>query len=446
MQAIDTNAHVPTEQYRTLLGGAKGMKNHVSGIRNILRRRTVLAPAGIVAGSIILLSLATGCGASGPAPASTQERTSSIQQTPQVSNSADGENVEVIRVGSRADLQLRLFEAALEGDTETLRRLLREGADPNETHASDVPPLLWLAVESENLEVVQILLDAGADPDQPGPDGSSSAALALKLDNQEILAAISGAGGSAAIAPGNEVQDLLDAVDRQNADLLKVVLESGADPNTLVPATSGFYIDTNADGVRDLWMAPILYIAVSRDQPDTVRVLLEAGADPDARGFIYLLEGDDGNRQDSIAAALGVPENPDIESGPYGNTSLHRAIENENVAIVEALLQAGANTEALTQRDETALILAVNKATAKVVTSDENIKIVEALLQAGANTEALDRFGETPLILAVESDNTVVVTLLIEVGANLDVVDRFGRPLSAGGNEEIEKILSEAAR
>lgn len=363
----------------------------------------MLALAGTVAGSIIWLSLATGCSASGPAPASTQEIASPIQ-TPQVSKSADGGKAEVIRVGGRADLQLSLFEAVLQGDTETLRRLLREEADPNETHNSEVPPLLWLAVESENLEVVQILLEAGADPNQPGPDGSSPAALATKLNNQEILAAISEDGGSAVIASGNEVQDLLDAVERQNADLLRVVIEAGADPNTLVPATSGFYIDANADGVRDLWMAPILYIAVSRDQPDTVRVLLEAGADPDARGFIYLLGGGDENRQDSIAAALGVPENPNIESGPYGDTSLHRAIENENV------------------------------------------KIVEALLNAGADTEALDRFGETSLILAVDADSTAVAALLIEAGASLDVVNRFGRPLSAQGNEEMAKILSEARR
>ena len=147
-------------------------------------------------------------------------------------------------------------------------------------------------------------MDYGADPDKPGPDGSSPALLAAEFGDPEILAAVSGAGGSATTSGSNQVETMLNALGQRNSEMLRVMLEGGADPNAQVPASA--YVDLNADGVRDLWLVPILHEAFNSKQPDTVRVLLDAGADPNATGFVYLLEEDTSDPQENITALFGI--------------------------------------------------------------------------------------------------------------------------------------------
>ncbi len=57
---------------------------------------------------------------------------------------------------------LRLIEAARSGDSYKIRRLLEEGADPDEADANGITALIMASTVGE-LKAVKILLSAGAD-------------------------------------------------------------------------------------------------------------------------------------------------------------------------------------------------------------------------------------------------------------------------------------------
>ena len=75
-----------------------------------------------------------------------------------------------------------LMAAALYGDAALVKALLAAGADPNAANSAGVTPLMWAA---PRVEIVQLLLDAGADVDARSEDGRSALVIA------------SGSGGAA---------------------------------------------------------------------------------------------------------------------------------------------------------------------------------------------------------------------------------------------------------
>ncbi|MDX1528588.1 MAG: ankyrin repeat domain-containing protein [Gammaproteobacteria bacterium] len=69
----------------------------------------------------------------------------------------------MLTIVPRFDCQdLRLIEAARSGDSSQIRRLLDEGADPDEADANGLTALIMASSVGE-LEAVKILLGAGAD-------------------------------------------------------------------------------------------------------------------------------------------------------------------------------------------------------------------------------------------------------------------------------------------
>ena len=171
------------------------MKNHFRRDFKTLRGRAALGLAATIIASVALLLPAEGCSTSEPTLTGTEEESDRTQTQREVIPTEAVED-EWDREENFTHEDLRLIDAADQADVETLRRLLQEGADPNETDEYGSPPPLRVAVALGNLEMVQLLLDAGADPDKPGPDGSSPALLAAEIGDPEILTAVSVAGGT----------------------------------------------------------------------------------------------------------------------------------------------------------------------------------------------------------------------------------------------------------
>ena len=95
-------------------------------------------------------------------------------------------------------------------------------------------------------------------------------------------------------------------------------------------------------------------------------------------------------------------------------TPLHfAAMTNENLAVLQALLDAGANPDAKGSNDRTPLH--------EAVTFNEHPAGIQALLDAGANPDAKDSAGATPLHQAARSStNTAVMQALLDAGANVN--------------------------
>ncbi|KAG2487852.1 hypothetical protein HYH03_013569 [Edaphochlamys debaryana] len=123
-------------------------------------------------------------------------------------------------------------------------------------------------------------------------------------------------------------------------------------------------------------------------------------------------------------------------------TPLHVAVRHGHLAVVEALLGAGADTEADGEDIETPLF--------KAITSRQ-LDVAKALLRAGADTEATDVHGYTPLHMAVAKGDAAGTRALLEAGANTETVNTVDHtPLwtasSSGHSHVVLELLSFGAR
>ena len=131
-------------------------------------------------------------------------------------------------------------DAAQRGDVESVRSLLRSGADVNAAHGDGMTALHW-AAEAGHAELAEMLLYAGA---------NHGAVTRLGDYTPLHLAARGG-----------------------RADVTVLLIEAGADVGT----------GTSTGGVQ-----PLHFAARSGD-PGTIAALLEAGADPNATESLSLI-------------------------------------------------------------------------------------------------------------------------------------------------------------
>jgi ankyrin repeat protein len=92
-----------------------------------------------------------------------------------------------------------------------------------------------------------------------------------------------------------------------------------------------------------------------------------------------------------------------------GSTALHWAAQKDDVEMAKVLLGAGASVKATTRIGAaTPLFMACRNG---------NAAMVETLIQAGADANSIDEHGTTPLMMAASAGNPNAIKVLIEHGA-----------------------------
>ncbi len=163
---------------------------------------------------------------------------------------------------------------------------------------------------------------------------------------------------------------LVDAARNGNAEAVRSLLASGADPNQAAP-----------DG------ATAVHWAVHGNNLAMLNALLDAGAKPD-----------------------GVTR--------YQIVPLTLAAQNGSAALVERLLDAGASPDTVSEEGQTALMTAARNG---------SVAAVRALLKRGAQVGLKESFrGQTALMFAAGEGNTDAVALLLESGATLNERSKGG--------------------
>lgn len=168
-----------------------------------------------------------------------------------------------------------LCKAAKEGDLDKTELLLAVGANPNAVSSNinanpehkeivgDFP--LRFAVFAKRADIVRMLLEGGANPNQANKDGATPLTAATTAEIANILLD-AGANPDTTTTNKEGGTALMFAAYHGQLEIVKVLLDNGANPNM---------------AAKDGWTA--LNIAANNGQGAVAKVLLECGASPDQR-------------------------------------------------------------------------------------------------------------------------------------------------------------------
>lgn len=160
--------------------------------------------------------------------------------------------------------QKPVVDAASRGDTETVRQLLRNGADVNEAQGDGMTALHW-AAENGDLAIAEMLIYAGINIDAGTRIGHYTPLhIASRAGDTDIVQALLDAGANADARTTNSgVMPIHLAAASGNPTAVTALLESGADVNAR----------------EDAWGQTPLIFAASLNRVEVMKVLLDAGAD-----------------------------------------------------------------------------------------------------------------------------------------------------------------------
>ncbi|KNC49630.1 ankyrin [Thecamonas trahens ATCC 50062] len=246
-----------------------------------------------------------------------------------------------------------LFVAAEFGHKHVVKFLIENGAPVDDANGPDNLTALYIAAEKGHFLVARVLLEAGADPN---------------------------------LATSHETPTpLLAALHFQRTNLVTELLKWGASPKT-----------RTATGLS------VLYVAVATNQAEIVAALL-AAAPLDDLGI------------NEVSGAT-PPASGEAAANPLPETPLLRAVTDGNDAIVDLLLDNGADANVAA-----AGVAPLAKAAAagfvyiatQLVAKGADVTLIELLLTNGADVNAKNDRGATPLFLAcLEADAAAVQVLL----------------------------------
>ncbi len=221
------------------------------------------------------------------------------------------------------------------------------------------------AARRQDKQAVRSVLAKKADVNARQPDGATALHWAAYADDAETTALLIRAGANVNVTNDHGVSPLAIAATQGNANILDQLMKAGADPNDkLNEVNSG--------------ETPLMH-AARAGRADAVRLLLLAGARVNA------------------------------SEGWNGQTALHWAAAEGQGAVVETLIEGGADIRQRSNAGSTPFMFAVRK-------GDE--RSVRAFLAAGADVNEKRPDLATPLLIAIVNGHEDLVDLLLEKGAD----------------------------
>ena len=298
-----------------------------------------------------------------------------------------------------------LIYAARSGCTRCVRAILEAGADIDQPNPDGITPLMF-AIDNLRFDTARLLLDQGANPHHQDWYGRTALYVAVDMSSYNQR-------GPQRVETG----------ETSAHDVIRMLLEKGVNPNSQLnfhrPGRGG-NSGRFADDLLTTGCTPLIRAAIGQDV-EAIKLLLEHGALvdlPNVMGVTPLM----------AAAGIGVGGLGRRPGGEGAGDPQTRV-----TATLEVLLAAGA--------DVNAKITDINGRSARIA----------------RQSQMTDRGGQTALYGAVKNGWSRVVQYLLAHGANVDMKDDLGKsPVDAalgqvGGrdnvvSQEIADLLRTASK
>ena len=286
--------------------------------------------------------------------------------------------------GARSRVRREVISRRLQSDLRYGERSRSLGSDAEETDVGGFTPLLF-AARVGGVESARLLLAAGADVNDTGPDGASVLVVATHSGHRALALFLldQGANPNAAIAGYTALHAAVLQGDRE---VVEALLDHGASPNAQI--TQATRVARNGQvlflGAHLLGATPFA-LAAKFTEAEIMRVLLDAGADaalPLKNGWTPV----------SLAAGAGWRygtwdrRDRALIRLPAAQRQLYD--ERATLEAVKVAVEAGTDVNAVDEDGNTALHFVVDKGFPGVVAF---------LTESGANVNAKNRRGQTPL-------------------------------------------------
>ena len=311
-----------------------------------------------------------------------------------------------------------IADAAMRGDSETVRSLVAGGADVNSAQGDGMTGLHW-AAELGDAEIARILIDAHADLDGVTRLGSYTPLhLASKNGHTSVALELLEAGADATSRTSTGAVTPLHFASAAGRDeLVEALIRHGAD----------------VDARETSWGQTPLMFAASAGRTGAVRALLRAGADHSISATMIdmvqreaedradqrssssraeqqapgLLGPQPGTRPERPEPAQGNQDQPDPDRPPeplghaqliggYGGlTALLLAVRDGQAGAALALVEAGADINQRSAGDGTTPLL--------MATINGHFDLALELLERGADPNLMSEAGATPLYTTINT-------------------------------------------
>ena len=350
-----------------------------------------------------------------------------------------------------------LHWAVRAGDRDSVERLLAAGADVNAANRYGVRPLN-VALEAGDVALTRRLLEAGADTAAPDRAGETPLMVAARVGDPELSKALLARGAAVDARDESFGQTpLMIAAREGHLETARVLLAAGAavdaqtkaeaPPRFIPPGESPSGLSRGVGIIRAGWpdgrgkrypaggsKTPLLY-ATREGHLEVARMLVDKGAS---------LELPDGN---GVTPLINAIVNASI-------VRVNRTGASDHLKIAQLLLDAGADVNATDWYGETPLWAAVDVRNLELGRdgNDRSIRedafaLIERLLEAGANPNArtkeypherrfilvvvgsvswVDLTGETPFLRAAAAGDVDVMRLLLAHGADPNIATDAG--------------------
>ena len=347
-----------------------------------------------------------------------------------------------------SNLSVPIIKACSKGHLEVLQALLEAKANPNVQFEGLTP--LNIASENNNLNMLESLLGAGADPNfsstiQVSKNDFGKIISSLRLNSDHRSQLNQKLWGRETKSIDVKLTPLQTAANRGHLEAVNLLLRAKANPNTQNNFGQTLLYQASMDG--DLKLASLLleaqadpnmadsdgktplHIAISNHHFQIIDLLLAAKADLTRRsavgcGETPLITASVSGYSEAVERLLQEKADPNGQA-TTGETPLLFASKYSHLGIVRMLLKAGANPNLQNIDGITALHLASENGTENV-----HVQVIKTLLEAGADPTIQHRYKTTPIHIASQCGHLEVLEMLVKTKGNptpeeLDAIEKL---------------------